>query len=266
MAKGNLELVKLLLANDAKLTPRGIDYYNKAGESYSKVLAHVATSSCMKDRHSKDKRQILRELVRAGLDLNVENNKGRNPLHFSVNDTTDEADQSLDLELVLLKGGCDTTALDDRGRLPLHYAFVKAGRHREAARSDPIEVVSLIVEAMEDKGVAEGHVDKADSFGATPLHYAAYRGATVSCLLLLQKGADINAVDKKGNSPLAYAVMGKHEGCALVLLQQGASVNVSVYPVDMVDNRKKPVKFRYLKEHFQQKDETEEYTLFQVGC
>lgn len=75
----------------------------------------------------------------------------------------------------------------------MHYTFVKAGRHTETRRCDPIEMCSMLVEAMEGK-----QIDEADEFGSTPLHYAALRGATVSSLLLLQQGADINAVDAKG--------------------------------------------------------------------
>ena len=61
----------------------------------------------------------------------------------------------------------------------------------------------MLVEEMAGK-----EVDARDQFGSTPLHYAAFRGATVCCLLLLEKGADIEAVDDKGNTPLAYAVLG----------------------------------------------------------
>ena len=35
-------------------------------------------------------------------------------------------------------------------------------------------------------------IDEPDVYGCTPLHYAAFRGATVSCLLLLQVGSSIS--------------------------------------------------------------------------
>ena len=130
--------------------------------------------------------------------------------------------------------------------MPLHYAFVKIGNHKNYSSIDPIEACSMLVEAMKGK-----NVDLKDEYGSTPLHYAAYRGATVSCLFLLQNGADINAVDDRGNTPLAYAVYGKHEGCALILLQKGASVNVTIKPFekdmsgDDMENR-----FPYLPGHF----------------
>ena len=46
---------------------------------------------------------------------------------------------------------------------------------------DPIELVTTLTSAM--KGV---DIDVYDQFGQTPLHRAALRGATVSCMHLLQ--------------------------------------------------------------------------------
>ncbi len=188
--KGNLKLVKLLLdKGKAELKPDGL-WYDKPGKDgtkkIQKQLVMLAVVSCMADRNNKDRRQILKELAKAGADFNVLNESKRSGLHLSVSSTTDEADQALDLELALLRGGCSARALDERKRLPLHYAFVKIGNHRDSSRMDPIEVVSLLVEAMEEERGSD--VDVKDEFGSTPLHYAAYRGATVSCLLLLQKG------------------------------------------------------------------------------
>ena len=62
------------------------------------------------------------------------------------------APQSLDLEIALLRNGADVFAADVRGRLPLHYCFVKIGAHADRSRSDPIEICSMIVEAMGGKG------------------------------------------------------------------------------------------------------------------
>ena len=79
-------------------------------------------------------------------------------------------------------------------------------------------------------GRSQKEIDARDEFLSTPLHYAAFRGAAVCCLLLLERGADLEAVDGRGNTPLAYAVLGGHEGCALVLLQKRANLNVTIYP------------------------------------
>ncbi len=67
--------------------------------------------------------------------------KRRNALHLAINGSSDHADQALDLEMILLRSDVrGVFARDVRGRTPLHYAFVKMGRHRDASRTDPIEV------------------------------------------------------------------------------------------------------------------------------
>ena len=175
--------------------------------------------------------------------------------------------QSLDLEIALLRNGADVFALDVRRRLPLHYCFVKIGRHAERSRTDPIEVCSMLVEAMRG---GEG-VDARDEFLSTPLHYAAFRGATVCCLLLLEKGADIEAADARGNTPLACAVLGGHEACALVLLQKEANLNVTIYPNeirtspddDEEEDKFKVDRFSFIPSHFERDLSAEPHSLFQ---
>jgi hypothetical protein len=72
---------------------------------------------------------------------------------------------------------------------------------------DPIELCSTITSAI---GESNG-IDAVDEFGQTPLHRAALRGATVCCMHLIQRGADINRQDDNGNTPLGMTVFEKHE-------------------------------------------------------
>ena len=264
---GDHAMVKLLLKSGSDVHLSDTKVKASDGQYYQKNLITVATDLCMGNRGNKVYLAILRDLLEAGTDINiVDKVTKRNALHQAVNNSSDSSDQSLDLEIALLRNKCDIFAKDIRQRFPLHYAFVKVAKHRDTHRIDPIEVCSMVVEAMGSK-----RVDEPDEYGSTPLHYAALRGATVSCLLLLQKGADINAVDKHGNTPLAYSVLGKHEGCALILLQKGANVNVDIVPIPAegekasgADNEDNPEdQFRYLPEHFAKKDTNKPYSLFQ---
>ena len=54
-------------------------------------------------------------------------------------------------------------------------------RHRDSTRIDPVETYSIFSMAMKNQ-----HLDDADVFGQTVLHRAAYRGATVCSMLLMQ--------------------------------------------------------------------------------
>ena len=85
---------------------------------------------------------------------------------------------------------------------------------------DPIELVALLDPS--DTSIEQPSVDVSDKFGSTPLHYAAQRGATISCMHLL-RAVNINPIDNNNNTPLGLAVLYGHEGCALMLQQKGAA-------------------------------------------
>src|SRR5690606_31423534 len=65
--------------------------------------------------------------------------------------------------------------------------------------------------------------------GRTPLHYAAIRGATVSILYLLARGASLQREDSDSNTPLGLALLSNNPSCAITLLQKGADVQHPVH-------------------------------------
>ncbi|XP_038047951.1 death-associated protein kinase dapk-1-like [Patiria miniata] len=75
-----------------------------------------------------------------------------------------------------------------------------------AAMSGDTQTVTRCI----DEGVNVNAKDIPLLFARTPLHYAAGSGYDVICDLLLQAGADVNAVDKNGRSPLHYATKSGH--------------------------------------------------------
>jgi ankyrin repeat protein len=136
-------------------------------------------------------------------------NKGRTALHLAVNSRNGGTDVSFDVEDYLLKSGAKTDICDHRKRIPLHYAFVKIDTHNDSSFMDPIELVALLDPG--DSPLQGQAIDVADEFGSTPLHYAAQRGATISCMHLLRR-VNINPIDNNDNTPLGLAVLYKHEG------------------------------------------------------
>lgn len=62
-------------------------------------------------------------------------------------------------------------------------------------------------------------------FGLTPLH-AASRGHEGATQVLLERGADPNAICKQGRTPLSYASEGGHVAILRLLLGEGADPNV----------------------------------------
>lgn len=82
------------------------------------------------------------------------------------------------------------------------------------ASTDLLEVAVLLL----DKGA---DINAKNDFGVTPLHIANYPEMTE---LLIQRGASLNAIDKEGNTPL-ISLAGDQDGydSMEVLLNAGAS-------------------------------------------
>ncbi|CAB3249987.1 unnamed protein product [Arctia plantaginis] len=96
------------------------------------------------------------------------------------------------------------------------------GKGACAFYGDHQRVGDLIIKARNAKEL----VNTPDNAGYTPLHYAARKGYTDICKLLLQNGAQIDAQTKSGQaSPLhKAAVAGKIETIQF-LIQSGAQIN-----------------------------------------
>lgn len=76
------------------------------------------------------------------------------------------------------------------------------------------------------RGLQSGDPAAAYSYdGWTALHLAAFFGHTAAARILLEAGADVNAVSRNSlaNTPLHAATAGKHVDVAVLLLDSGAS-------------------------------------------
>jgi hypothetical protein len=68
-------------------------------------------------------------------------------------------------------------------------------------------------------------VNKADRYGATPLHYAANRGHIEIVNALIAAGADVNQANKHGEAPLHQAAKRGPVEIVNALIEAGAAVN-----------------------------------------
>jgi ankyrin repeat protein len=140
---------------------------------------------------------------------------GRNPLHLSLmhGHASLKNAQYIDLELFFIEhlklsshsGDNHQSVFNDKdkfARLPLHYLFHKASKSEvdkevDPSKSqlelnaaelnviDPVELLTLLI-----KNTRKEMLDDKDVYGFTALHYAAVRGATISCSMLISSGAD----------------------------------------------------------------------------
>ncbi|RWS15412.1 hypothetical protein B4U79_11950 [Dinothrombium tinctorium] len=61
--------------------------------------------------------------------------------------------------------------------------------------------------------------------GRMPLHYAADYGQKDIIRFLIEKGANVNALDKHGISPLLAAIWEGHTDCIKLMIEKGASID-----------------------------------------
>ena len=84
------------------------------------------------------------------------------------------------------------------------------------AQIDPVELLTVVIKQMDAQ-----ELDQQDLAGFTPLHYAAVRGSTIACTLLIANQCSILRKDNCGNTPLSSAIYFKRETCVLTLLRSG---------------------------------------------
>lgn len=131
----------------------------------------------------------------------------------------------------ILDLGADINIPNSQNITPLHHAISSARSEIAdllAARGAKLDVYSA---------AGMGDVKHLEEFLAsgvkpacpwTPLHCAAMMGKTDAAKLLLDKGADVNAVSRGGygkRTPLMWAAMGNHKETIEYLVSRGASVN-----------------------------------------
>ncbi|XP_054444428.1 B-cell lymphoma 3 protein isoform X1 [Pteronotus mesoamericanus] len=146
-----------------------------------------------------------------GRELDIYNNLRQTPLHLAVITTLPSVVR------LLVIAGASPMALDRHGQTAAHLAC----EHRS-----PTCLRALLDSA------APGTVDlEARNYdGLTALHVAVNTECHEAVLLLLERGADIDAVDiKSGRSPLIHAVENNSLSMVQLLLQHGANVNAQMY-------------------------------------
>uniref|UniRef100_UPI0037E80BD4 B-cell lymphoma 3 protein homolog isoform X2 n=1 Tax=Semicossyphus pulcher TaxID=241346 RepID=UPI0037E80BD4 len=155
-------------------------------------------------------RQLIQLLLLARKSLDIYNNLRQTPLHLAV------ITQQANMVEALLSAGADPAALDRHGQTALHLCC-------EYNQRDCLSVVlshSLSSACLEIRNFE----------GLSPLHLAVLRGHKDLARLLLNVGADINAMDiKSGQSPLMHAVESNNADMVHFLIERGCDVNSQSY-------------------------------------
>ena len=178
------------------------------------------------------KLNILKLLLQSRADVNKQNSKGATALCYAVeqnnyeavkvllNDDDIQVDKKtrngwtpllkacltryLNIAVLLLNKGADVNSQNNQGLSPL----------LDAVQKNHPDVVKLLL--SQDDIL----VDLKTRKGLTPLQAACYQGYHSIAILLLNKGADVNAQKIGGSSSLLYAVQKNHPEVVKLLLDQ----------------------------------------------
>lgn len=165
----------------------------------------------------------VRECIKKGIPVSVQNNAGKTPLDIALEDSGDE--KSVAIAADLITAGAETndsqfsyfqTAVSERnfnyrfgdGQTPLHIAAIQ--HHKSIARY-------LLANGA--------HTSAQDITGATPLHEAVRYGDIDIAKALLESGADVNAEDNLGKTPVMLVIPeDKREAMYRILIEHAADV------------------------------------------
>ncbi|XP_074511025.1 B-cell lymphoma 3 protein homolog [Sebastes fasciatus] len=154
--------------------------------------------------------KLIQLLLWARRSLDIYNNLRQTPLHLAV------ITQQANMVETLLRDGADPAALDRNGQTALHLC----------CEYDQRDCLSVVLPCP----LSSTCLEIRNYEGLSPLHLAVLRGHKDLARMLLDAGADINAMDiKSGQSPLMHAVESNNADMVHFLIESGCDVNSQSY-------------------------------------
>lgn len=169
-----------------------------------------------------------------------------------------------DVVAELLKRGFDPNTVSESGQVPLYLAMQEdCPKVATVLLSSPalkIDATNAVGETALMMAALNGRLDWAKKLldrgaqvqkpGWSPVHYAASGPSTELLALLLDRGANVNALAPNGSTPLMMAARFGTEDSVKLLVQRGADKKLlndrNLSAADMARNLEKPWLLRWL--------------------
>ncbi|MDR1902986.1 MAG: ankyrin repeat domain-containing protein [Treponema sp.] len=183
---------------NALITPETVLQYDTDGNT----ILHTAVKNSVPS-------EIISFILDQGSPVNARNKEGDTSLHLAVRQN-EEASGSL-----LLSRNADIFASNVRGNTPLLLSFFPDGNVSVTkSNTQNIRVWMLTPQTLSAR----------DSVGNTALHYAAQWKLDKDIPLIIERGADTEAVNATGETPLFIAVKSDSASTVFILVTSGAHI------------------------------------------
>lgn len=187
---GNYNIFKLLVDN-------GADIHAKNDDGQTPIF-WALNPNCI---------SVAKLLIEKGADVTMKDSRGATPFHNACQRG------SVQMAQLHLKHGADLHAMDDGGWTPLIYASFA---HRGA------DIVKFLLEQGAKVNVKP---PKGAEYFRSALHCAVAGGSLDAAKLLVDHGADIDALDSEGATPLLTAVARGRMDIAEYLVEKGCDLD-----------------------------------------
>ena len=196
---GEMEALKALIDLGADVNAlEGFNYQLLEGLNYHNQTRGTTPLHMAASGESYKTPEMIKTLLAAGADVNVENQNRATPLHWAARSTSSSAcNDDPESIKILLAAGANVNARDRRSETPLHKAAIFG--------------CSKIIEALIAAGA---DIEATDLDERTALHFAAApdtsRPRPEHIKTLLAAGANVNPRDSRGQTPLATIIQRRH--------------------------------------------------------
>jgi ankyrin repeat protein len=166
--------------------------------------------------------ELVNLLLERGADPNAINGENKTPLQMICLLMFDIETKKEIIE-TLLRYGADIEIQDEEGNKLLHNlieeAFPILYHLSEEVLEGYIETILLLI----DKGA---DVNAGDKYGRTPLHRACLRGNEKIIMAIMDRGANVNIQNTKGETPFHMACLRDNEKIIMAMIDKGANINI----------------------------------------
>lgn len=191
------------MLRDLKKDPSKVDVGRRDDRNDGATILHAAVKYGVNKGE-----EIIREVLKLGVDINAKDDNGQTPLHLAIMKGTYHGDSGEPTFLkILLERGAAIDAPDGRGNTPLHVA-TNSGTLRH-------------LQALLPK-VTLAQLNQLNLNGHSPLHVAVLNGNLAAVQALINKGADMKLNTPDGKNALHLAAARGNFDIVKALVDAGA--------------------------------------------